>query len=146
MTTTGAEAHNLQAMIADLLRHVRLQDLAQIADVSETVLRQWSGGEADPTARQHRALYALAEVLPVLRGVGLNAQQVRDWLFDGRPMTLGGLAPAHALATDPYRVLAAVHELAPADDAPARVVRAPLLLSRFVHAPPSDAQAILQRR
>lgn len=111
MTRTDYNADSVAQMISALQRQISLQDLAQVAEVDVLVVRQWSSGDAVPPVRQHNALRALEEALCALERVGVNADQARDWLFDGLAATTGALPPARLLLSDPYRVLAAVHEL-----------------------------------
>lgn len=111
MSPTDNKAKGFRETIEALLHDVGLPDVAQVAAVDEHVVRRWVDGHEVPTTRQHEALTALEEALGALARVGVAADQARDWLFEGRAATTGDLAPAQLLATDPYRVLAAMHEL-----------------------------------
>jgi hypothetical protein len=106
LASTATTSERVQALLAIGLRSA---DIARCSGVSQSALRNWSAGSAQPRPDAAVALDDLRTVAKVLLDGGITRDRAVSWLTSRDPEQFHDCRPLDLIRSEPMSVLAAAH-------------------------------------
>jgi hypothetical protein len=106
LASTATISERVQALLAIGLRSA---DIARCSGVSQSALRNWSSGSAQPRSDAAIVLDDLRIVAKVLLDGGIAADRAVSWLTSRDPDRFHDCRPLDLIRSEPMSVLAAAH-------------------------------------
>jgi transcriptional regulator with XRE-family HTH domain len=126
LASTATTSERVQALLAIGLRSA---DIARCSGVSQSALRNWSSGSAQPRPDAAIVLDDLRTVAKVLLDGGIATDRAVSWLTSRDPDRFHDCRPLDLIRSEPMSVLAAAHgavldgDHRPADQGAPRTLR-----------------------